>query len=95
MYLLTNWLEGIDLDAIVETLQEMMDWIIDGLTGFLEAIVTWFDYSNAAVGRLTSYVSGFGSVIQSTFNAIPNVYKDVVILAITLTIIFVYYKRTA
>lgn len=88
-----EFLNTIDLDAIFTTLTDMADWLFDGVSNILTSLTGWINYVNASVSRLVGFATGFGGVFQSVINTLPMVYMDILVLGVTLTIIFVFYKR--
>ena len=88
-----EYLQSIDPAAIIQIIQDISIWVLDGIESVLTSFITWIGYVTSSVGRLVGYATGFGSVFQSVINALPSVYLDLIVLAVTLTIIFVFYKR--
>lgn len=93
---LINYINSIDIQAIIDSITSLFVWVLNTITSIFTNLSSILSYANNAVSSLISFMgsnSGFSTIFGQVWNILPSFYISLVILMITSAVVLIMIRR--
>lgn len=88
-----QFIQDFSLDNFLDSVQNIINWFISGITNLLDSIVWFLDLVGSSITNVVGSVNGFSGYVSALFNNLPVQFISLIVVALVFQIIFVFLRR--